>query len=224
MWTPTTRAQHSRAGLRYGSDVTDAEWLILSPFLPGPRPCGRNRKWEMREIVNAIFYVLRGGIAWGLLPKDVPPASTAYRWFARFRDDGTFRTETGPGRCCGPRARVGPSWRWAMPMVVTLVLALPRPARSASKWCARLTTRSASPSSHGAGWSTVLRLDQPEQATRKGLRGDDRERRSLPLRRFQRHPATPAGPLKNRFEIDSMIYLVPTIRFSSNSRLYSLAY
>ncbi len=90
MWTPTTRAQHSRAGLRYGSDVTDAEWLILSPFLPAARSCGCPRKWEMREIVSAIFYVLRGGIAWSLLPKDFPPTSTVYRWFARFRDDGTW--------------------------------------------------------------------------------------------------------------------------------------
>ena len=70
MWTPTTRAQHSRAGLRYGSDVTDAEWLILSPFLPPLSGRGCPRKWQMREIVNAIFYVLRGGIAWSLLPKD----------------------------------------------------------------------------------------------------------------------------------------------------------
>ena len=90
MWTPTTRAQHSRTGLRYGSHVTDAEWLRLSPFLPAPSRCGRHRKWEMREIVNAIFYVLRGGIAWSLLPKDFPPWPTAYRWFARFRDDGTW--------------------------------------------------------------------------------------------------------------------------------------
>jgi len=90
MWTPTTRAQHSRAGLSYGSDLTDAEWRILSPFLPPPRSCGCPRKWAMREIVNAIFYVLRGGIAWGLLPKDFPPWSTVYRWFARFRDDGTW--------------------------------------------------------------------------------------------------------------------------------------
>jgi transposase len=90
MWTPTTRAQHSRAGLRYGSDLTDAEWLILAPFLP--RPCSRGcpRKWEMREIVNAIFYVLRGGIAWSLLPKDFLPWPTVYRWFARLRDDGTW--------------------------------------------------------------------------------------------------------------------------------------
>ncbi len=90
MWTPTTRAQHSRAGLRYGSDVTDAEWLILEPFLPAPRPCGCPRKWDMREIVSAIFYVLRGGIAWSLLPKDFPPWPTVYRWFARFRGDGTW--------------------------------------------------------------------------------------------------------------------------------------
>ncbi len=44
----------------------------------------------MREIVNAIFYVLRGGIAWSLLPKDFPPWPAAYRWFARFRDNGTW--------------------------------------------------------------------------------------------------------------------------------------
>ena len=92
MWTPIPRRQHSRAGLRYGSDVIDAAWLILSPFLPAPCPCGRHRKWAMREIVNAIFYVLRGGIAWSLLPKDFPPSSTVYRWSARFRDDGTWET------------------------------------------------------------------------------------------------------------------------------------
>ena len=90
MWTPTTRVQHSRSGLRYGSDVTNAEWLLLSPFLPTPRLCGRRRKWEMREIVNAIFYVLRGGVAGSLLPKDFPPWPAAYRWFARFRDNGTW--------------------------------------------------------------------------------------------------------------------------------------
>ena len=90
MWTPTARAQHRRAGLRHGSDGTDAEWLIPYPFLPAPRSCGCPRKWGMREIVNALFYVLYGGIAWSLLPKEFPPASTTYRWFARFRDDGVW--------------------------------------------------------------------------------------------------------------------------------------
>ena len=90
MWNPTTRAQHNRARLCYGSDLTDVEWLILSPFSPTSSRYGCPRKWEMREIVNAVFYVLRGGIAWSLLPKDLPPWPTAYRWFARFRDDGTW--------------------------------------------------------------------------------------------------------------------------------------
>ncbi len=92
MWTPTTRAQHSRAGLRYGSDLTDCEWTILEPLLPPPRLRGRKRKWTMRQIVNAIFYTLRSGCAWEMLPDSFPPPSTVYRWFARFRDDGTWET------------------------------------------------------------------------------------------------------------------------------------
>ena len=52
--------------------MTDAEWPVPSPFLP-PHGCCCPRKWEMREIVNAIFYVLCGGIAWSLLPEDLPP-------------------------------------------------------------------------------------------------------------------------------------------------------
>jgi transposase len=92
MWTPTTRRQHSRAGLRYGSDLTDAEWIILEPLLPSPCLRGRKRRWPMRCIVEAIFYVLRSGCAWEMLPEDFPPSSTVYRWFARFRDDGTWET------------------------------------------------------------------------------------------------------------------------------------
>ena len=92
MWTPTTRRQHSRAGLRYGSDLTDDEWAILSPFLPVEASCGRKRAWPMREIVNGICYVLRGGIPWRLMPDSFPPWRTVYRWFARFRDDGTWQT------------------------------------------------------------------------------------------------------------------------------------
>jgi hypothetical protein len=58
MWTPTTRMQR-RAGLRYGSDPTEAEWAVLELLLPPPRLRGRKRKWTMRQIVSAIFYVLR---------------------------------------------------------------------------------------------------------------------------------------------------------------------
>ena len=79
MWTPTTRQQHSRAGLRYGSDLTDAEWEILAPFLPAEAGCGRKRAWPMREIVNAICYILGGGVTWRLLPADFPPWRSVYR-------------------------------------------------------------------------------------------------------------------------------------------------
>ncbi len=72
MWTPTTRRQHSRAGLRYETDLTDAEWALIEPLLPEPHARGRPRRWPAREILNAIFCVLRGGIAWRLLPSDLP--------------------------------------------------------------------------------------------------------------------------------------------------------
>ena len=92
MWTPTTRRQHSRAGLRYGSDLTDDEWAILRPFLPAEASCGRKRAYPMREVVNAISYVLRGGIAWRLMPRCFPPWRTVYRWFSRLRDEGAWET------------------------------------------------------------------------------------------------------------------------------------
>lgn len=92
MWTPTTRQQHSRDHLRYGSDLTDAEWEIVAPFMPPAAKTGRPRLWTMREIMNAIFYVLRAGCAWRMLPKDFPPRSTVYGWFLRFRREGLFET------------------------------------------------------------------------------------------------------------------------------------
>jgi transposase len=84
--------QHSRDHLRYGSDLTDAEWEIIAPFMPPAAQTGRPRQWTLREIMNAIFYVLRSGCAWRLLPKDFPPRSTVYGWFLRFRREGLFET------------------------------------------------------------------------------------------------------------------------------------
>src|ERR1044072_5856062 len=92
MWTPTTRRQYSRDGLRYETDLTDAEWALIEPLRPEPRPRGRPRRWSTREILNGIFYVLRGGIAWRLLPSDLPPKSTVFRWFSLWRDTGLFET------------------------------------------------------------------------------------------------------------------------------------
>ena len=59
MWTPITRRQHSRNRLRYETDLTDAEWALIEPLMP--KPLARGREWSAREIMNAIFYVLRGG-------------------------------------------------------------------------------------------------------------------------------------------------------------------
>lgn len=90
MWTPATRRHHSREGLRYETDLTDEEWSVIAPHLPQPKPTGRPWAWPLREIVNAIFYVLRGGVGWRLLPSDLPPKSTVYDWFAALRDGGVF--------------------------------------------------------------------------------------------------------------------------------------
>jgi transposase len=72
------------------TDLTDAERRLVELLLPAPKRTGRPLSWPLREIVNAIFYVMRGGVAWRLLPSDLPPKSTAYRWFAAWRDRGVF--------------------------------------------------------------------------------------------------------------------------------------
>jgi transposase len=90
MWTPTTRKQHIRKTNRYQTDVTDKEWGVIEPHLPAANSTGRPRAWPMREIINGIFYVIRSGCSWRLLPSDLPPWSTIYRWFAQFRDEGRF--------------------------------------------------------------------------------------------------------------------------------------
>lgn len=74
----------------YPSDVTDAQWALLEPLLPPAPPGGRPRKTDMRDVVNAIFYILRTGCQWLYLPKDFPPKSTVWRYFKQWRDDGTL--------------------------------------------------------------------------------------------------------------------------------------
>ena len=74
----------------YPTDLTDAEWAILRPMIPDAKPGGRPRSADMREIVNAIFYVLRGGIPWRMLPHDLPPWKTVYHYFRAWRMDGVW--------------------------------------------------------------------------------------------------------------------------------------
>ncbi len=92
MWTPATRSQHDREHLRYGSDLTDKEWALLEPHLPPPAATGRPRRWPLRQVMNALFYVLRGGCPWRMLPEHFPPHQTAYGWFVRFRDNGLWES------------------------------------------------------------------------------------------------------------------------------------
>jgi putative transposase len=91
-WTDITRAQHKRDELRYPSDLRDEEWTIIAPMLPPPRRGGRPRTTDLREVVNAIFYVASGGGAWRMLPKDFPPRSTVQRYFYDWRDSGLWQS------------------------------------------------------------------------------------------------------------------------------------
>ncbi len=73
----------------YDTDLTDAEGEVIEPLIPSAKPGGRPRKYHMRQIVNAIFYVLRSGCAWRHLPHDFPKWATVYHYFGKWRDDGT---------------------------------------------------------------------------------------------------------------------------------------
>jgi putative transposase len=93
MWTDITRAQHARKGLRLPSDLTDKEWSIFEPWMPAPASKGRRRKWGSRKLLDAILYLLRGGLPWRMLPPKVfPPVSTVQRWFYIWRDNGLWRS------------------------------------------------------------------------------------------------------------------------------------
>jgi putative transposase len=72
----------------YSTDLSDAEWGCIEPHAPPPNRRGRPKTHTTREILNAIFYVLKSGCAWRLLPRDFPPWETLYWWFGRWRTDG----------------------------------------------------------------------------------------------------------------------------------------
>ena len=91
MWTETTRRQYRREGLRYASDVSDAEWALIEAELPSAKKLGRPRTTELRAVVDALFYMLTTGCQWRQLPKEFPPFSTVQRFFYRWRDDGLWQ-------------------------------------------------------------------------------------------------------------------------------------
>jgi putative transposase len=74
----------------YQTDLSDAEWSYIEPNIPTPKVTGRLRVHSLREILNAIFHIVRSGCAWRLLPHDFPPWKTVYHYFRTWRIDGTW--------------------------------------------------------------------------------------------------------------------------------------
>nr|WP_224065451.1 IS5 family transposase [Thermus thermophilus] len=74
----------------YPSDLSDAEWALLEPLIPAPKPGGRPAKVPRREIVNAILYVLENGIKWRAMPHDLPHWSTVYHYFRKWQKEGIW--------------------------------------------------------------------------------------------------------------------------------------
>ncbi len=76
----------------YPTDLNNEQWELIKPCFPAAKPGGRPRSVDLREVVNAILYILMGGIAWRLLPHDFPKWKTVYHYFRQWRDDETLKT------------------------------------------------------------------------------------------------------------------------------------
>jgi len=75
----------------YSTDLTDKQWAVIEPLIPPPKKTGRPREHDMREIMNALFYIARAGCDWRLLPHDFPPHDTVYYYFKIWSDDGSWK-------------------------------------------------------------------------------------------------------------------------------------
>ncbi len=90
MWTNENRSRYDRSKLRYPSDLTDEEWTLIAPVIPGAKRGGGKRTVDLREVVNGLMYVLSTGCQWRALPKDLPPRSTVNGYFSLWDYDGTL--------------------------------------------------------------------------------------------------------------------------------------
>lgn len=75
----------------YPSDVTDEQWRLIAPSIPPPKPGGRPRTVDLREVINAVLYLNRTGCSWRQLPHDFPPWGTVHSYYRCFRLDGTWQ-------------------------------------------------------------------------------------------------------------------------------------
>jgi transposase len=90
MWQPEHRRAAQRKGLRYPSDMTDEEWALASPLIGAAKRGGRKRTVDVREVLNAIFYILWTGCQWKALPRDLPAKSTVHDYLELWNWDGTL--------------------------------------------------------------------------------------------------------------------------------------
>ena len=89
-WTEITRAQYLRDELRYASDMTDAEWRLIARRLPSRRRLGRPRKVDLRNVVEAILYVLSTGCQWKAMPREFGSGSAIHEYFQEWVRSGIF--------------------------------------------------------------------------------------------------------------------------------------
>ena len=89
-WTETTRRQYRREGLRYASDLTDAEWALIEPLMPPASAIGRPRKTSLRRIMEAILYMASTGCQWRQIPREYPPLTTVQGYFYGWSRNGTL--------------------------------------------------------------------------------------------------------------------------------------
>jgi putative transposase len=83
-------ARKKRGRRTYATDLTDTQWTLIASMIPDAEPGGRPRKASSRELVNAILYFLRAGMAWRLLPHDLPPWQTVYYYLRRWQREGVW--------------------------------------------------------------------------------------------------------------------------------------
>ncbi len=102
-------------GQRYPTDLTDTEWALLEPLLPKRQGRGRPRRVDLRQVLNALFYLTRTGCQWRLLPRDFPYWGTVRYYFDTWTNDGTWerlndtlreRARIKAGRASQPSAAI----------------------------------------------------------------------------------------------------------------------
>ena len=90
MWTQENRVLYERKAGRYPSDLTDDEWALIDPMIPSAKHGGRRRTVNLREVMNAVLYVLTTGCQWRALPRDLPPKSPVHDYLSLWAWDGTL--------------------------------------------------------------------------------------------------------------------------------------